>query len=127
MYKKLFGIAIVVFLGVSSLSAGSQGILKVEGACSNKHLAMRMMGELPLHFAGEMNCIDRITINGEKSGTGSTCTYSGVTTLGQPPILSWSVTCQNYDAKGDSIFWRSSGSNPLADTSGPGKISILSG
>ena len=30
-------------------------------------------------------------------------------------------------AKGDSIFWRSSGSNPLAAGEGPGKTSIISG
>ena len=127
MLKKLFGIATVSLFVTSSLFAGSQGILKVEGTCANKHFTMRMMGELPLHLAGEMNCVDRMLIMGEKSGAGSTCTYSVETNLGQPPILAWSVTCQNYDAKGDSIFWRSRGSNPIADTSGPGKITILSG
>jgi hypothetical protein len=32
------------------------------------------------------------------------------------------VTCQTYDAEGDSIFYRSNGSNPLAESSGPGSI-----
>jgi|TARA_B100002003_G_scaffold107853_1_gene100124 hypothetical protein len=126
MYKKLFGFAILSLFGVGSLLAGSS-VFKAEGTCANKHSAMRTMGELPLHFAGEMNCIDRVQIKGEKIDAGSTCTYSGQTTLGQPPILSWTVTCQLYDAKGDSIFWRSSGSNPLAAGEGPGKTSIISG
>ena len=128
MYKKLFGITILSLLVAGSLSAGSHGsVFKVEGTCANKQFTMRMMGELPLHIAGEMNCVDRVQIKGEKIDTGSTCTYSGQTTLGQPPILSWTVTCQTYDAKGDSIFWRSSGSNPLAAGQGPGKTSIISG
>ena len=128
MYKKLFGIEILSFLGAGSLIAGSHGsVFKVEGTCANKQFTMRMMGELPLHIAGEMNCVDRVQIKGEKIDTGPTCTYSGQTNLGQTPILSWNVTCQTYDEKGDSIFWRSNGSNPLAARSGPGKTSILSG
>jgi len=128
MYKKLFGFVILSLLGAGSLLAGSHGsVFKVEGTCANKHSAMRTMGELPLHFAGEMNCVERIQIKGEKIDTGSTCTYSGQTTLGQTPIINWTVTCHTYDEKGDSIFWRSNGSNPLADGSGPGKSSILSG
>ena len=45
---------------------------------------MRMMGELPLHIGGEMNCSDQIQIKGDRSDMGSTCTYSGHTELGQP-------------------------------------------
>jgi len=128
MFKKLFGIVNLSLLGVGSLIAGSHGsVFKVEGTCANKQFTMRMMGELPLHIAGEMNCVDRVQIKGEKIDAGSTCTYSGQTTLGQPPILSWTVTCHTYDEKGDSIFWRSHGSNPLAARGGPGKTSILSG
>ena len=126
MYKKLFGFAILSLFGVGSLLAGSS-VFKAEGTCANKHSAMRTMGELPLHFAGEMNCIERIQIKGEEIDTGATCTYSGQTTLGKIPILNWSVTCHSYDKKGDSIFWRSNGSNPISDGSGPGKTSILSG
>ena len=89
----------------SSIFAGSHGnIFKAQGTCANKHSAMRMMGELPLHIGGEMNCSDQIQIKGERSDMGSTCTYSGHTELGQPPILNWVVTCHSYDAKGDSIF-----------------------
>ena len=72
-----------------------------------------MMGELPLHIGGEMNCSDQIQIKGDRTDMGSTCTYSGHTELGQPPILNWVVTCHSYDAKGDSIFWRASGNNPV--------------
>ena len=128
MYEKLFGITILSLLVAGSLSAGSHGsVFKVEGTCANKQFTMRMMGELPLHIAGEMNCVDRVQIKGEKIDTGSTCTYSGQTTLGQSPILSWAVTYQTYDEKGDSIFWRSNGSNPLAARGGTGKTAILSG
>ena len=125
MSKKLFGITILSLLVAGSLSAGSHGsVFKVEGTCANKQFTMRMMDELPLHIAGEMNCVDRVQIKGEKIDTGSTCTYSGQTTLGQPPILSWNVTFQTFYEKGDSIFWRSNGSNPFAARGGPGKTSI---
>ena len=88
MYKKLFGFVILSLLGAGSLLAGSHGsVFKVEGTCANKQFTMRMMGELPLHIAGEMNCVERIQIKGEKIDTGSTCTYSGKTTLGQTPII----------------------------------------
>ena len=51
MYKKLFGITILSLIGAGSLLAGSHGsVFKVEGTCANKHSAMSMMGELPLHF-----------------------------------------------------------------------------
>lgn len=66
MYKKLFGFVILSLLGAGSLLAGSHGsVFKVEGTCANKHSAMRTMGELPLHFAGEMNCVERMQIKGK--------------------------------------------------------------
>ena len=128
MYKKLFGIALLSILGAGSLLAGANdSVLKIEKTCGNKHMVIRMMGELPIHFAGEMNCVESVQFKGEKIDTGSTFTYSGLTTLGQTPTLNWTVTCQTYDAEGDSIFYRSNGSNPLAESSGPGKTSIFSG
>ena len=74
-----------------------------------------------------MNYVESIQFKGEKIDTGSTCTYLGLTTLGQTPILNWTVTCQTYDAEGDSIFYRFNGSHPLAESYGPGKTSIFSG
>ena len=109
MLRKLFVVAMVSFMS-SSIFAGSHGnIFKAQGTCANKHSAMRMMGELPLHIGGEMNCSDQIQIKGDRTDMGSTCTYSGHTELGQPPMLNWVVTCHSYDAKGDSIFWRAVG------------------
>ena len=128
MYKKLSWITLLSILGAGSLLAGgNDSVLKFEGTCTDKNIIMRMMGELLLHFAEEMNCVESIQFKGEKLNTGSTFAYSGLTTLGQTPILNWTVTCHSYDKKGDSIFWRSNGSNPLGDSSGPGKTSILSG
>ena len=127
MLRKLFVVAMVSFMS-SSIFAGSHGnIFKAQGTCANKHSAMRMMGELPLHIGGEMNCSDQIQIKGDRTDMGSTCTYSGHTELGQPPMLNWVVTCHSYDAKEDSIFWRASGNNPVAAGSSPGKATILTG
>ena len=62
MLRKLFVVAMVSFMS-SSIFAGSHGnIFKAQGTCANKHSAMRMMGELPLHIGGEMNCSDQIQI-----------------------------------------------------------------
>ena len=56
MLRKLFVVAMVSLMS-SSIFAGSHGnIFKAQGTCANKHSAMRMMGELPLHIGGEMNC-----------------------------------------------------------------------
>jgi hypothetical protein len=65
MYKKLFGIALLSILGAGSLLAdANDSVLKIEGTCTDKHIVMRMMGELPLHFAGEMNCVESIQFKG---------------------------------------------------------------
>ena len=61
MYKKLFRIAVLSFLGTGSLWAGSS-VLKFEGTGSDKYIFMRMMGELPSHFAGEISCIESIQL-----------------------------------------------------------------
>jgi hypothetical protein len=53
MYKKLFGIAHLSILGSGSLLAGANdSVLKIEGTCTDKHIVMRMIGELSLHLAG---------------------------------------------------------------------------
>ena len=76
MYKKLFGIALLQILGVGILLAGANdSVLKIDRTCANKHMVIRMMGELPLHFVGEMNFVESIRIKGEKIDTGSTFTY----------------------------------------------------
>ena len=65
MYKKLFGIALLSILGAGSLLAvANDSVLKFVGACADKHIVMTMMGELSLHFAGEMNCVESIQFKG---------------------------------------------------------------
>ena len=65
MYKKLFGIALLSILGTGSLLAdANDSVLMIKGICTDKHIVMRMMGELPLHFAGEMNCVESIQFKG---------------------------------------------------------------
>ena len=65
MYKKLFGIAFLSILGAGSLLAGANdSVLKIEGTSSDTHIVMRMMGELSLYFAGEMNCVESIQFKG---------------------------------------------------------------
>ena len=76
MYKKLFGIALQSILCAGSLLAGvNDSVLKIERTCGNKYMVIRMMGELPLHFVGEMNFVESIRIKSEKIDTGSTFTY----------------------------------------------------
>ena len=96
MYKKLFGIALLSILVAGSLLAGANdSVLKIERTCGNKHMVIRMIEELPIYFAREMNYVESIRTKGEKNRYWINLHLLRAS-LRQTLILNLTVTCQNY-------------------------------
>ena len=67
--------------------AGSHsGKFTISGTCTAKQFQIRMMGEMPLQFVGEMNCVEYAEMTGKQMDLNSSCTYAGVEIPGQKPM-----------------------------------------
>ena len=101
-------IALMCLLGISfsaSAMAGSHsGKFTISGTCTAKQFKIRMMGEMPLQFVSEMNCLEYAEIAGKQMDLNQSCTYVGIVIPGQKSINEFTNTCHAFDADGDSIF-----------------------
>ena len=129
MFKKK--IILMCFLSIcltaSAMAGGHSEKFTISGTCTAKQFQVRMMGEMPLQFVGEMNCVEYAEMGGKQMDLNSSCTYAGVVIPGQKPMNNFTNTCHAFDADGDSIFMRFTGKDPLGAPSGTGQIVMLAG
>ena len=116
-----------ICLSASAMAGSHSGKFTISGTCTAKQFQIRMMGEMPLQFVGEMNCVEYAEMAGKQMDLNSSCTYAGVVIPGQKPMNEFTNTCHAFDADGDSIFWRFTGKDPLGAPSGTGQIVMIAG
>ena len=47
-----------IWLTASAMAGGHPEKFSISGTCTAKQFQIRMMGEMPLQFVGEMNCVE---------------------------------------------------------------------
>ena len=114
-----------ICFSASAMAGSHSGKFTISGTCTAKQFQIRMMGEMPLQFVGEMNCVEYAEMAGKQMDLNSSCTYAGVVIPGQKPMNEFTNTCHAFDADGDSIFWRFTGKDPLGAPSGTGQIVMI--
>jgi hypothetical protein len=128
MFKKIILMSFLsIWLTASAMAGGHSEKFTISGTCTAKQFQIRMMGEMPLQFVGEMNCVEYAEMGGKQMDLNSSCTYAGVVIPGQKPMNNFTNTCHAFDADGDSIFMRFTGKDPLGAPSGTGQIVMLAG
>ncbi len=128
MLKKIVLMCLLsICLSASAMAGSHSGKFTISGTCTAKQFQIRMMGEMPLQFVGEMNCVEYAEMGGKQMDLNSSCTYAGVVIPGQKPMNNFTNTCHAFDADGDCIFMRFTGKDPLSAPSETGQIMMLAG
>ena len=87
MLKKIVLMCLLsIFLSASAMAGSHSGKFTISGTCTAKQFQIRMMGEMPLQFVGEMNCVEYAEMACKQMDLNSSCTYAGVVIPGQKPM-----------------------------------------
>ena len=61
MLKKIVLMCLLsICLSASAMAGSHSGKFTISGTCTAKQFQIRMMGEMPLQFVGEMNCVESL-------------------------------------------------------------------
>ena len=114
------------------LFAGSHsGKITISSTCTAKHFQVRLMkmgeGQMPLQAVGEQNCFEYVVMADKGMDMNSSCTYSALISPGETPMNNFTNSCHAFDADGDAMYWRYSGTDEFGKSSGSGQVTIFGG
>ena len=99
----------------------------MDWTCSQKIHGMHLIGQMPMHMTGTLNCIERGLIMGERVTTASSCVFSGIMNPSTQK-MSFTGSCRNYHDKDNALFFRVTDDfKPGVDVKGTAKAMIMGG